>query len=111
MPFSPFMRSITLTINVITLLDTKLKALDPNFPSRLTQLYLEYDLTSLGDLFIGNSSAGALLSATNCGRHLVAAQNQNIAAFDTGLILTTDIFLLSNNATNQINVMALPIGM
>ena len=111
MPFSPLMRSITLTINTVTLLSTKLTALDANFPTRLAQLYLEFDLTSLGNLFVGNSSSGALLSATNCGRHLVPAQNQNIMALDTGIILTTDIFLLADSATNQINVIALPVGM
>jgi hypothetical protein len=112
MAFSPLMRSITLSINTVTQLSVKLAALDPNLPTRLAQLYLEYDLTSTGNLYVGNNATGApALSATNCGRHLVPAQNQNVMALDTGMILTTDIFLLSDSATNQINVIALPIGM
>lgn len=108
--FSPLMRSITLVINVPKQLSVALAALDGNFPTRLTMLQLEYDLTSAGNLYIGQNTPVAL-SATNCGRHLVPAQNQNIAVYTTGVILTTDIFLLSDNAANQVNVIALPIGM
>lgn len=110
MSFSPFGRSITLTLNTITKLSTKLAALDPNLPTRFTFLWLEFDVTSIGNLYIGDN-VGTPLSATNCGRHLVPAQNHNIVAYDTGVVLSTEIFLLADNATNQINITALPIGM
>lgn len=112
MPWSPFMRSIVLTpITTPKSLASYLAALDPNLPTRLANLYLELDLTAVGNVYIGNSSAGALLSATNCGRHLVPAQNQNIAAFPTQVVLSTDIFIVTDNNNNQMNVIALPIGM
>ena len=81
--------------------------LDANFPARFGLLIIEYDINALGNLYVGNSA----VSATNCGRHLVAGQNFSVAVADVGVILATDVYLFSDNATNQINITALPIGM
>lgn len=106
--FSPLMRSVILTpINTPVRLSTLLTALDANFPTRLGYLNLELDLTAAGNVYVGNVA----VSPTNCGRHLVPAQGQNVMPFDTGLILTTDIYLYTDNNNNQLNVIALPIGM
>ena len=106
--WSPFMRSIVLTpINTPKQLSVYLAAIDANLPTRMMQLYLELDLTAVGNVYIGNST----VSSTNCGRHLVPAQAQNIAAFDMGLILTTDVWISTDTNNNQMNVIALPIGM
>lgn len=106
--YSPFMRSVITNVapNTIEKLSALLAALDANFPTRLCLLNLEFDLTGVGNIYVGNSA----VSATNCGRHMVPAQGQNIAAFDMGLILTTDIYLKADTASQQVNVIALPIG-
>lgn len=106
--FSPLMRSIvtSATPNTVQQLSVLLTALDANFPTRLTMLNLEFDLTGSGNIYVGNAS----VSATNCGRHLVPAQGQNVASYDTGVILTTDVYIKADTASLQINVIALPIG-
>lgn len=106
--FSPLMRSIITsgTPNTIQQLSVLLAALDANFPARLTMLNLEFDLAGAGNIYVGNLN----VSSTNCGRHLVPAQGYNIAAFDTGMVLTTDIYIKADTASQQINITALPIG-
>lgn len=106
--WAPLLRSITLTQNVAAQLLAKLAALDANFPARLSYLVIEYDsLLATGNLYIGNSG----VAANNCGAHLVAGQDKNVLPFDTGVILTADVYLLSDSAINQVNIVALPIGM
>lgn len=105
--WSPLMRSITLTQNVKAQLSVKLTALDPNFPARLSYVLFNYDVTATGNLYIGNS--GVTLS--NCGLHLVPGSAQPLAPPDDVVLLTTDIYLLSDSATNQVNLTIVPKGM
>lgn len=109
MSYSPFMASITLTQNTITKLSTKVAAIDPSpFLVRVSYCQIELDVTAGGDnLYIGPST----VSAANCGRHLVGAQNQNTAVYDMGVLLTSDIFLFCDGIARQVNLILIPAGM
>src|SRR4029077_17995450 len=98
MAFSPFMDSLILTpITTALKLSTLLQALStagPQLPTRVSKVQIELDLTNgVGNVYIGGSN----VSPTHCGRHLVPAQFENVVSFDSGLILTSDIFLYTDS--------------
>jgi hypothetical protein len=105
MAFSPFMRSVTVGVGISNLA-TLLAAKDGNFPTRVQFLRIEYDLGGTGDLYIGNSA----VAANNCGAHLVASQYKDFIVYGSGLVLTSDIFLISSVAAQQVNITAIPAG-
>ena len=109
MAYSPLMDSVSLAIqNHVYRLSTLLATVDANFPTRLSYLSIEFDIGGAGNVYIGNSD----VATTHCGRHLVPSQNQQTAVFDSGLILTTDIYVFTDNAAaQQLNIIAIPVGM
>lgn len=103
--YSPFMRSVTVT-NAITKLSTLIAAIEANFPTRIQWLTLQYDFTATGSLYIGNSA----VAANNCGANLAPGGSHTIQPNLQGLILTSDVYMLSTIASAQMNVTAIPIG-
>ena len=101
--WSPFMRSVTVGTSAVQL-SALIAAIDPGFPVRCVLVRVESDITAnTGNIYVGNAS----VSSTNCGQHLVASQDANIAVFDSGLTLTSDIWMVSDTAGQQVNVTAL----
>ncbi len=107
--FAPWMGSVILTTATTKYqLSALIAAIEKNLPTRWTLCIIEMDITlSAGNVYIG----GPNVSSVNCGRHLVPSNFQNIAAYDTGVILSTDIYLTGDTNAQQINITALPIGM
>jgi hypothetical protein len=104
--WSPLMKSVTVGATALQL-SALIAAIDPNFPTRCVLVRIELDLSNAGTLYVGNSD----VSATNCGFKLVATQSANFAVFDSGLVLTTDIWLRASQAAQQVNITVLGFGM
>lgn len=108
MPFSPWMGSVTATTTkaqLSTLLAAKASA-GAQLPTRCQLIRLEFDLNASGELYIGNSD----VAANNCGSHIVPTQEKNVFVWDAGLTLTSDWWLLTTVATQQVNVTIIPAG-
>jgi hypothetical protein len=103
--YSPFMRSVTVGVSALQL-SVLLAAVEPNFPTRLGVLNLQSGAANTGHIYVGNSG----VTAANCGADIIPLGSVNIPQSDMGLILTTDVFILSTNAVQQLNVMAIPFG-
>jgi hypothetical protein len=107
----PTMVSITVGTTALNLLAT-LRGLGgtlANLPSRASYYSIEYDLAGGGNLYIGNSA----VSSSNCGRHLVPTQNQNIyvSPVDSSALCALDaIWVVSDTATQQVNVTVVCFG-
>lgn len=109
MAFSPWMGSLTVTTGTAQCLSTLLAAkasAGAQLPTRCQLIRIEFDLNASGELFIGNSD----VASNNCGSHLVPTQEKNVFVWDSGLTLTSDWYLLSTVATQQINVTIIPAG-
>jgi hypothetical protein len=106
--WSPLQRSVTVGAAALQL-SALLTALDANFPTRLGWLVIQYNPGSTGtNLYIGDSAS---VLATNCGANLLPGGSVAYTIPDTGIILTTDIWMLSTVAAQQVNIIAFPIGM
>lgn len=105
--YSPFMRSVIATNAVHgAQLSVLIAAQEPNFPTRLMFLIIQMDFTAAGSVYVGNS----LVLATTCGANLAPGGSVTMPIDGAGVILTSDIWLLSTGATAQCNITALPIG-
>jgi hypothetical protein len=103
--YAPFMRSVTVGL-AASQLSALLAAIEANFPTRLAILNLQSGAANTGHIYVGNSA----VAANNCGADIIPLGSVNIPQTDTGLILTTDVWIISTNAAQQLNVMASPIG-
>lgn len=107
MAYSPFMDTVTLTTNGTTYnLATLLAAIDKNLSSRLQYLRLEFDILGAGNVYIGNSN----VSSAHCGSHLIPSQEKNMFVWDSGLLLSGDIYMVADTDAQKINVTAIPAG-
>jgi hypothetical protein len=104
--YSPWQGSVTVGVTKVQL-STLIAALDANLPHRWTSVIIEFDIGGSGNVYI----SGPNVTPTFCGRHLIPSSYQNIAAYDTGVLLSDDIWLLSDTAAQQVNITAFPIGM
>ena len=107
MAFSPWMGSVTLTTaNTVYQLSALLSAIEKNLSTRLSYLRVEFDLGGTGNVYVG----GASVASNNCGSHLVPTQQANFDVFDSGLVLTSDVYLKADTNSQQVNVTAIPAG-
>ena len=108
-PYAPFMGSVILTTKTTKYqLSALLAAVDPNLPTRLMYLSIELDLThGAGNTYVVISG----VSSSDCGFHLVPTITRNIAAFGTGLVVTPNVWAVSDSDSQQLNIVLLPIGM
>jgi hypothetical protein len=81
-------------------------ALEANFPARLMFLIIQMSFASTGTVYVGNS----LVTATFCGAELQPGGSVTMPIDGAGVLLTSDVWLLSTAATAQCNITALPIG-
>lgn len=103
------MDSITLTTaTTVYNLATLLAAIDKNLPTRCAGIRLEMDIASTGKIRIGGSN----VAAAHCGYVLVPAQEANVAWINAarGMLLTSDIYLVGDTNSQQVNVTVLPVG-
>jgi hypothetical protein len=106
MPFSPFMDCVTVGASALQL-SALIAAIDSRVPVRCGMVRIEFDLSSTGNLYVGNSN----VAPAHCAFHLVPTQEANIANLNTGLVLTSDIWLVADGAGKQVNITAFGIGM
>ena len=107
MAYAPWMDSVTVGASALKL-STLIAAIDPNIPTRFTKLWIQYNVGATGVLLVGRSN----LATTHAGANLApGATPFCIDASDTGVGLTSDVFLLAGAATQQVNIILFPIGM
>jgi len=106
--WSPLQRSVTVGASALQL-SALLAAIEANFPTRLDYLNIQFNPGSTGtNLYIGDSAS---VSSSNCGANLIPGGTVLYSVPDNCVILTTDIWLISTNAAQQVNICAIPAGM
>lgn len=106
--WNPNMFSVILTpINTPKQLSALIAALSPNFSTRLSSLWLQMDLASTGNVYMG----GAAVTSINCGYNFVAGLAFALVPAENAMILTTDIYLSCTVVNAQMNIIAQPITM
>lgn len=97
---NPFMGSVTVTTTAQTLYDLML-AIRSRIGNHASFIQIQNDVSSGGTtLYIGDSD----VSSTNCGASLVGAQATQLLAFDSNLLVLTDIYIKCSVGTAQVNL-------
>lgn len=105
MPENPWLKSVTLaSANTDYSLLALMQAVDAAAPTRCSKLNIQLDLSAgSAHLYVGNSD----VSGSNYGAVLVAGQVKVWEMGETNRILLSQIYLLSDTASQQVNIDAL----
>ena len=106
--WNPKMLSVVITpINTAKQLSALIAAADSKFTLRLSSLWIQMDIASTGNVYVGNSA----VTATNCGYNLVPGASVTIVPGVNGMILATDVYFYCTVNNAQMNIIAQPMSM